>query len=127
MKMTRTIAAVVVTGALFAGVGATSAFAAPSPGAGRARVAALGKRFDCSKAAEVKATLDDTKVKLGQINQERTALLEEWKATAADAGLTKVAARVDKRIAKLAERGPKIGAKIDKLEQKIDQKCSPAQ
>jgi hypothetical protein len=127
MKLNKTIAAVVAAGALFTGVGATAAYAeGTSHAAGRARVAAIGKNFDCSKAAEVKATLDDTKTKLQQMNQERTALLNEWKTTAADAGLTRVAARVDKRIAKVSARAPKIGTRIDKLEQKIDQKCSAA-
>jgi len=127
MKLNKTIAAVVATGALLTGVGATAAYAeGASPAAGRVRAAAIGKNFDCSKAAEVKATLEDTKTKLASMHEERVALLNEWKTTAADAGLTKLAARVDKRIAKLDERGPKIGTRIDKLEQRIDAKCSAA-
>jgi len=127
MKMTRTIAAVVTAGALLTGIGATTAFAADAtPGANGGRLANVGKNFDCSKADEVKATLEHTKASIVQIRSERSAMLAELKATATDAGLTKVADRIEQRMTKMAERDPKVGARIDKLEAKIDAKCSSA-
>ena len=130
MKMSRTVAAVVTAGALLTGLGATTAFAADArrgPGPGRGSPA-IGKNLDCSKADEVKATLDHTKsgARPDPLRAHRAAerVEDDREPTPASPrsrpGSTSV-------IAKLAERDPKVGARIDKLEQRIDAKCSTGQ
>lgn len=126
MNLKKALAGAVTAGVLFTGVGAGVAYA-DSPPAGDQRpgtqqpARGLGlrrhhRKFDCSKASQVLARLEQAKTRI----PERVAKLTDRKAKAEAAGKTNLARRIQQRIDRLNQRL----TRIPKVEAKIQQKCA---